>query len=78
MAEKVQEALRGLCEDDVIVVHCTDNTAFMARTEEGGDLPIRNIAGEYHVEGDLVVASKERLYVFFKNCLLSSHSWLAD
>jgi hypothetical protein len=60
MAEKVQEALRGLCEDD---------TAFMARTEEGGDLPIRNIAGEYHVEGDLVVASKERLYMFFKNCL---------
>jgi hypothetical protein len=69
MAEKVQEALRGLCEDDVIVVHCTDNTAFTARTEEGGDLPIRNIAGEYHVEGDLVVASKERLYMFFKNCL---------
>jgi hypothetical protein len=69
MAEKVQEALRELCEDDIIVVHCTDNTAFMARTEEGGDLPIRNIAGEFHVEGDLVVASKERLYMFFKNCL---------
>ncbi len=69
MAEKVQEALRELCEDGVIIVHCNDNTAFMARTEEGGDLPIRNIAGEYHVEGDLVVASKERLYMFFKNCL---------
>jgi hypothetical protein len=69
MAEKVQEAFRGMCEDDIIVVHCSLFTAFMARTEEGGDLPIRNIAGEYHVEGDLVVASKERLYMFFKNCL---------
>jgi len=69
MAEQVQEALRGLCEDDIVVVHCTDNTAFMARTEEGGDLPIRNISGEYHVEGDLVLASKERLFMFFKNCL---------
>ncbi len=26
IAEKVQEALRGLCEDNIIVVHCTDNT----------------------------------------------------
>jgi hypothetical protein len=69
MAEQVQEALRGLCEDDIIVVHCCDNTEFMARTEEGGDLPIRNISGEYHVEGDLVLASKERLFMFFKNCL---------
>jgi hypothetical protein len=41
MAVKVQEALKGLCEDDVVVVHCCDNTAFMARTEDGGDLPIR-------------------------------------
>jgi hypothetical protein len=65
MAERVQEALRGLCEDDVIVVHCCDNTAFMARTEEGGDLPIRNIAGKYHMEGDLVVASRERLFMVF-------------
>jgi hypothetical protein len=70
MAAKVQEALSGLCEDDIIVVHCCDNTAFMARTEDGGDLPIRRlITGEFHVEGDIVVASKDRLYMFFKNCL---------
>jgi hypothetical protein len=50
MAEKVQEALRGLCEDNIIVVHCCDNTAFMARTEDSGDLPIRRlITGEFHV-----------------------------
>ncbi len=35
MAEKVQEALKDFCEDDVVVVHCCDNTAFMARTEDG-------------------------------------------
>jgi hypothetical protein len=70
MAEKVEEALRVLCEDDIIVVHCCDNTAFMARTEDGVDLPIRRlITGEFHVEGDLVVASKDRLYMFFKNFL---------
>jgi hypothetical protein len=77
MAVKVQEALKDFCEDDVVVVHCCDNTAFMARTEDGGDLPIRRVLpgdlnvelGDYHVEGDLVVASKERQYMFFKNCL---------
>jgi len=25
--------------------------------------------GEYHIEGELVTASKERLYMFFRNCL---------
>jgi hypothetical protein len=77
MAVKVQEALKDFCEDDVVVVHCCDNTAFMARTEDGGDLPIRRVLpgdfnvelGDYHVEGDLVVASKERQFMFFKNCL---------
>ncbi len=70
MAEKVQEALKDFCEDDVVVVHCCDNTAFMARTEDGGNLPIRRVLpGDFHVEGDLVVASKERQFMFFKNCL---------
>jgi len=42
----------------------------MASSEEGGELPIRKyVTGEYHVEGDIVLASKERLYLFFKNCL---------
>jgi hypothetical protein len=42
----------------------------MARSEEGGDLPIRKFtSGDYHIEGELVLASKERLYMYFKNCL---------
>jgi hypothetical protein len=70
MTAKVEEALQLLTDDDIIVVHCFDNVAYMARSEEGGDLPIRKfVTGEYHVEGDLVLASKERLYMFFINCL---------
>ncbi len=70
MAAEVQEALKLLSEDDMVVVHCCDNTAFLASSEEWGELLTRKyITGEYHVKGDIVLASKERLYLFFKNCL---------
>jgi hypothetical protein len=70
MAAKVEEALRELSPNDVIVLHLFDNVAYMARSEEGGDLPIRQfINGEFHVEGDLVLAGKDRLFMFFKNTL---------
>jgi hypothetical protein len=59
-----------LTEDDVIVVHCFDNIAYMARSEEGGDLPIRRYPnGKFHVEGDLALAGKARLHMFFRNFL---------
>ncbi len=41
MAEKVAEAVTQLSPDDIVVIHCFDNISFMARSEEGGDLPIR-------------------------------------
>jgi hypothetical protein len=42
----------------------------MARSEEGGDLPIRRYPdGRYHIEGDLVLTSKERLFMYFRNSL---------
>jgi hypothetical protein len=70
MAVYVEKALGEMDAEDVIAVHCCDNTAFMARSEEGGDLPIHKfVTGEYHVEGDLVVAGKDRLLMFFRNCL---------
>ncbi len=54
----------------MVVVHLFDNVSYMARSEEGGDLLIRRyITGQFHVEGDLVLASKERLYMFFKDAL---------
>jgi hypothetical protein len=70
MAGKVEEALRELTVNDVIVVHMYDNIAYMARSEEGGDLPIRQyVNGEFHVEGELVIAGNDRLYMYFKNTL---------
>jgi len=52
------------------VLHCFDNIAYMARSEEGGDLPVVQFAnGEYHVVGDLVLVGKERLLMYFKNAL---------
>jgi hypothetical protein len=70
MVAAVEEALQSLTEDDIVIVHCLDNIAYMARSEEGGDLPIRRfVDGSYHIEGDLVFVSKERLFMFFKNCL---------
>jgi hypothetical protein len=59
-----------MSNDDICLIHCFDNIDYMARSEEGGDLPIRKFTtGEYHIEGDLVLASKERLYMYFKNCI---------
>jgi hypothetical protein len=70
MCEKVEEALKMISPTDVVVVHLFDNVSYMARSEEGGDLPIRRyVTGQFHVEGDLVLASKERLFMFFKNAL---------
>ena len=70
MAAKVETALSEMKSSDVIVVHCFDNVAFMGRSEEAGDLPIRRYPnGEFHVEGDIVTASKERLHMYFRNCL---------
>jgi hypothetical protein len=70
MTERVSEALLEISEDDIIVVHCFDNVVYMARSEEGGDLPIRRFPdGSYHIEGDLVLAGKERVLMYFRNCL---------
>jgi hypothetical protein len=70
MSAKVEEALQYMTPHDVIILHLFDNVAYMSRSEEGGDLPIRQYGnGEFHVEGDLVLASKDRLYMFFKNAL---------
>jgi hypothetical protein len=43
----------------------------MSRTEEGGDLPIRQYgdSGEYHMDGDLVYAGKEKQLHLFKTIL---------
>jgi hypothetical protein len=66
MAEKVEEALQDIRPNDMVVVQALDNSLYMARTVEGGDLPIRRYPdGEFHVEGDLVLAGKDRQYMVF-------------
>ena len=64
---KVQEALKQLKESDVVIIQCLDNTAYYSRTEEGGDIPIRKYDNKFHVEGDLVLATKERQRIMFNN-----------
>jgi hypothetical protein len=64
MREKVAEAISNLEDGDPVLIHCFDNIAYMARSEEGGDLPIRRYpGGRYHIEGELVLTSKERLFM---------------
>jgi hypothetical protein len=70
MAVQVEAALQHLAEDNIIIVHCFYNVAYMARSEEEGDLPIRRYPnGEFHMEGDLALAANSRLHMFFRNCL---------
>ncbi len=41
MVEKVKEALCNISPHDVVVVQLLDNTCYLARSDEGRDLPIR-------------------------------------
>jgi hypothetical protein len=66
MAEKVEEALQEHRTCDVVVIQTLDNSLYMARTVEGGDLPIRRYPdGAFHVEGELVLAGKDRQFLVF-------------
>jgi len=70
MAEKVRESLVDMKPNDVIIVQCLDNSSYMSRTEEGGDLPIRQYGnGKYHVDRELVYAGKEKQLHIFKTIL---------
>jgi len=63
---KVSEELKKLGPDDVIILQMLDNVSYMGRTEEGGDLPIRRIPnGEYHIDGDLILAGYDRQKMIF-------------
>jgi hypothetical protein len=39
MTEKVSEAITAQSDDDIMVIHCFDNIAYMARYEEGEGPP---------------------------------------
>jgi len=70
MAEKVEESLGNMRTSDIVVVQILDSSSYMARTEEGGDLPICQFAnGEFHVVGELVYAGKEKQLHLLKTIL---------
>jgi hypothetical protein len=51
---------------DLFFLQC--NTIYMALSEEGGDLPIRwYVDGEFHIEGDLILAGKDTQFMTFQN-----------
>ncbi len=47
MAARAEEALRELSPNDVVVLHLFDNVAYMARSEEGGDLPAHSSTASF-------------------------------
>ncbi len=70
MATKVEESLKMLTANDVIILHLIVNISYMARSEEEDLLIGQCSNGEFHVEGDLILASKNRLFMFFRNVVL--------
>ena len=69
MAAKLQAALEAKDPDCVVVFEMFNANFFLARTEEGGMVPIckRGANSEYHMDGDLVFAPKELQYSVFCN-----------
>ena len=54
-------------QDAVVIYQLLDNTLFMARTEDGGLIPIRKgLDGHYHVDGDICLAPAEIQFHVFK------------
>ena len=66
LATRLQTALEKEGTDCTVVYEMFDSNCFLARTEEGGLVPIcKRASGEYHVDGDLVFAPKELQYNCF-------------
>jgi hypothetical protein len=64
---KVREGLLKMGPTDPVIIQCLDNTAYLGRSEEGGDLPVRKIpTGAYHIDRDLVVATYKRQKMMFE------------
>jgi hypothetical protein len=63
---KIANAKTLLSEDDIVILHCLDKSSYFSRTEDGGDIPIRRCDdGDFHVEGELVLAPKDRQLALF-------------
>jgi hypothetical protein len=59
---KVKELL-ATHNSEAVVIQLLDNSVFYGKTEEGALMPaMKGPDGKYHLQGDLVVASKERQF----------------
>ena len=66
MAVRLKDALVEEGEECTVIYEMFDSNFFLARTEEGGLVPIcKRAAGGYHVDGDLVFAPKELQHAVF-------------
>ena len=66
MASKLSQILQKDGADCTVVFEMMDSNFFLAKTEEGGMVPVcRRGSSEYHVDGDLVFAPKELQYSVF-------------
>ena len=66
MASKLHQLLEKEGADCTVVFEMLDSNFFLAKTEEGGMVPIRRRgSGEFHVDWDLVFAPKELQYSVF-------------
>jgi hypothetical protein len=67
LVEKTRVAI-GDYKPSTIILVGLESSIYQAQTEDGYSMPIRNtIAGDYHVEGELVVCNKEVHVKHFKN-----------
>ena len=66
LAARLQAALAAEDDNCIVLYQMFDSNFFLARTEEGGMVPVcRRANGEYHVDGELVFAPKELQYSVF-------------
>ena len=66
MCDDLKLVLVEAGEDCTVVFLLFDANYYLAKSDEGGLLPIRKlVTGDYHVEGELAFAPKELQYSIF-------------
>jgi len=68
MTETVKESLENLHHNDIVIALFGQfYSSYMSRTDDGGDLPIRQFNNRaYQVDGELIYSGKEKQYHLFK------------
>jgi uncharacterized membrane protein YgcG len=60
LMDEIKEAVAGAKGDAAVVLGMTDNSFYMARTEDGSLIPHRrDLDGKYHIDGDILCSPLE-------------------